>query len=107
MAFDPRDWTEATVSTARPVFQPAGAVAGPVQVRVLMLDDPAPKLIWEGKLPALPSAYPAGAPKLATGLPYKVELHGADGSINTATFSIDPGYRTESGGSATIVPVAP
>jgi len=107
VAFDPRDWTEATVSTQHPVFQPAGALAGPVRVRVLMLDDPAPKLIWEGKLKALPAAYPASAPALATGLPYRVELQGADGSISSTTFSIDPGYRTEADAPATILTVAP
>ena len=35
MTFDPRDWTEATVSTTRPLFQPVAALAGPVRLRNL------------------------------------------------------------------------
>ncbi len=107
MAFDPRDWTEATVSTTRPVFQPAGSLGAPVRLRILMLDDPQAKLVWEGSVKSLPAAYPANAPRLAVGLPYKVELTGPDGSPHSATFSIDPGYRTSDGGSATVVAVSP
>jgi len=107
VAFDPRDWTEATVSVDRPLFQPAGSPTGPVRLRLLMLDDPQPKLVWEGAVKSVPAAYPSNAPKLQEGLPYKAELMGADGTIYTATFSIDPGYVTESGSGANTVTVKP
>ena len=107
VAFDPRDWTEATVSIDRPLFQPAGSPTGPVRLRLLMLDDPQPKLVWEGAVKSVPAAYPSNAPKLQEGLPYKAELMGADGTIYTATFSIDPGYVTESGSGANTVTVKP
>ena len=107
VAFDPRDWTEATVSVNRPLFQPSGSPTGPVKLRLLMLDDPQPKLVWEGAVKSVPAAYPSNAPKLQEGLPYKVELMGADGTIYTATFSIDSGYVTESGGGANTVAVNP
>ena len=106
-AFNPRDWVETTVSVARPVFSPAGSLAAPVRLRLTMLDDPQPKLIWEGAVKSVPAAYPAGAPPLQTGLPYRAELVGADGKTYAATFSIDPGYLTESGSGATTVEVTP
>ena len=106
-AFNPRDWVETTVSVARPVFSPADSLAAPVRLRLTMLDDPQPKLIWEGAVKSLPASYPAGAPPLQTGLPYKAELVGADGKTLSATFSIDPGYLSESGGGATTVEVSP
>jgi len=107
MAFDPRDWTEAVVSTAHPTFQPISNIAGPIQVRVLMLDDPAPKLIWQGKLKSLPAAYPSSAPALAVGLPYKVEMQGVDGATHSTTFSIDPGFRTVADAPANSLLVGP
>jgi hypothetical protein len=103
VAFDPRDWTEATVSVTRPAFLPPASVAGPARLRLLMLDDPQPRLIWQGAVGSLPATYPATAPQLQIGLPYKVELTGSDGMTYAATFSIDPGYLTESGGRATTV----
>jgi hypothetical protein len=106
-AFNPRDWVETTVSVARPVFSPAGSLAAPVRLRLTMLDDPQPKLIWEGAVKSVPATYPAGAPPLQTGLPYRAELVGADGKTYAATFSIDPGYLTESGSGATTVEVTP
>ena len=106
-AFNPRDWVETTVSVARPVFSPADSLATPVRLRLTMLDEPQPKLIWEGAVKSLPASYPAGAPPLQTGLPYKAELVGADGKTLSATFSIDPGYLTESGSGATTVQVTP
>ena len=107
VAFDPRDWTEATVSTPRPTFLPPAGVEGAVHLRLVMLDDPQPKLIWEGTVSSLPAEYPASAPSLQTGLPYRVELVGADGKTHAETFSIDPGYLSESGRSATAVEVSP
>jgi hypothetical protein len=107
MAFDPRDWSETTVSVARPRFQPSASVATPVKLRILMLDDPAPKLIWEGAVKTVPATYPASAPKLLVGRPYKVELVGADGSKYSSTFSIDPGYVTDNGSVASTVLVSP
>ena len=73
----------------------------------VLADDPQPKLVWEGAVKSIPAAYPSNAPKLQEGLPYKVELMGADGTIYTATFSIDPGYVTESGSGANTVDVKP
>jgi len=106
-AFNSRDWVETTVSVARPVFRAAASLAAPVRLRLLMLDDPQPKLIWEEAVKSLPAPYPARAPRLQTGLPYKVELVGTDGKTYDTIFSIDPGYLTESGSRATTVEVSP
>jgi hypothetical protein len=95
------------VSVNRPLFRPSGSPTGPVRLRLLMLDDLQPKLVWEGAVKSVPAAYPATAPRLQEGLPYKAELMGADGTIYTATFSIDPGYVTESGSGANTVDVKP
>jgi hypothetical protein len=107
IAFDPRDWSEATVSVFQPVFQSPASLGASPHLRILMLDDPQPRLIWEGKVKALPAKYPANAPQLQIGKPYKVELVGADGSTHSATFSIDPGYLSDAGTAATTVLVSP
>ena len=87
-AFNPRDWIETTVSVARPSFSPADSLAAPVRLRLMMLDDPQPKLIWEGAVRSLPASYPSGAPPLQTGLPYKAELVGADGKKRKGSHSL-------------------
>jgi hypothetical protein len=107
VAFDPRDWQEATVSVEQPLFQPNAGAGGPAHLRITMLDDPQPKLVWQGEAKALPAAYPASAPKLRIGAPYRVELQSGDGSIYSATFSIDPGYTSSSGALANIVLLSP
>lgn len=93
--FDPTVWAEATVSTLSPRFRAAG-LTGPASVRIFMLDAPLPVLVWEGQEPGAPYRYPANAPKLSEGKPYRIELRVA-GHLSSAVFSVDPSYHATNG----------
>jgi hypothetical protein len=79
-------WAETTVSSARPQFSGADGV-----VRIVMLDAPTPQTVWEGA-GGSGFRYPGGAPKLQTGVPYRIEAGG-----RSAVFSIDPGAKGAGG----------
>jgi hypothetical protein len=84
--FDPRLWAETTVSSGRPQFSGAeGAVS------IVMLDAPAPQTVWEGQGGG-GFRYPGNAPKLQTGVPYKIVAGG-----RSAVFSVDPGAKGAGG----------
>ncbi len=80
--FDPRLWAETTVTSARPQFSGAEG-----SVSIVMLDAPAPQTVWEGQGGG-GFRYPGNAPKLQTGVPYKIIAGG-----RSAVFSIDPGAK--------------
>lgn len=80
--FDPRLWAETTVSSARPQFSGADG-----SVSIVMLDAPAPQTVWEGQ-GGSGFRYPGNAPKLQTGVPYRIVAGG-----RSAVFSIDPGAK--------------
>ena len=80
--FDSQLWAETTVSSARPQF--AGASGA---IRIVMLDAPTPQTVWEGQGSG-DFRYPGDAPKLQTGLPYRIEAGG-----RSAVFSVDPGAK--------------
>ncbi|MGO4126732.1 hypothetical protein AB4Z01_20180 [Inquilinus sp. YAF38] len=80
--FDPRLWAETTVSSARPQFSGAEG-----SVSIVMLDAPTPQTVWEGQGGG-GFRYPGNAPKLQTGVPYKIVAGG-----RSAVFSIDPGAK--------------
>ncbi|OWJ64197.1 hypothetical protein [Inquilinus limosus] len=79
-------WAETTVSSARPQFSGADGA-----VRIVMLDAPTPQTVWEGA-GGSGFRYPGNAPKLQTGVPYRVEAGG-----RSAVFSIDPGAKGAGG----------
>jgi len=84
--FDTQLWAETTVSSARPQF--AGASGS---VRIVMLDAPTPQTVWEGEGGGN-FRYPGSAPKLQTGVPYRIEAGG-----RSAVFSVDPGAKGAGG----------
>lgn len=84
--FDPRLWAETTVSSARPQFSGADG-----SVRIVMLDAPTPQTVWEGQ-GGSGFRYPGSAPKLQTGVPYRIEAGG-----RSAVFSVDPGAKGAGG----------
>lgn len=84
--FDPRLWAETTVTSARPQFSGAEG-----SVRIVMLDAPAPQTVWEGQGGG-GFRYPGNAPKLQTGVPYKIVA-----GSRSAVFSVDPGARGAGG----------
>ncbi|MGK9164968.1 hypothetical protein KXR53_01650 [Inquilinus limosus] len=84
--FDPRLWAETTVSSARPQFSGADGL-----VRIVMLDAPSPQTVWEGQGGGS-FRYPGNAPKLQTGVPYRIEAGG-----RSAVFSVDPGAKGAGG----------
>ncbi|HEY9346301.1 MAG TPA: hypothetical protein VIQ53_13380 [Inquilinus sp.] len=86
--FDPRLWAETTVTSARPQFSGAEG-----SVSIVMLDAPAPQTVWEGQ-GGSGFRYPGNAPKLQTGVPYKIVA-----GSRSAVFSVDPGAK----GSGTVV----
>jgi len=86
--FDPRLWAETTVTSARPQFSGAEG-----SVSIVMLDAPAPQTVWEGQ-GGSGFRYPGNAPKLQTGVPYRIVAGG-----RSAVFSVDPGAK----GSTTVV----
>lgn len=84
--FDPRLWAETTVSSARPQFSGAEG-----SVRIVMLDAPTEQTVWEGQGGGS-FRYPGNAPKLQTGVPYKIVAGG-----RSAVFSVDPGAKGAGG----------
>lgn len=84
--FNPRLWAETTVSSARPQFSGADG-----SVRIVMLDAPAPQTVWEGQGGSA-FRYPGNAPKLQTGVPYRIVAGG-----RSAVFSVDPGAKGAGG----------
>jgi hypothetical protein len=80
--FSAKLWDETTVSSARPQFSGAGG-----SVRIVMLDAPSPQTVWEGQ-GGSGFRYPGDAPKLQTGVPYRIEAAGL-----SAVFSVDPGAK--------------
>ena len=80
--FSAKLWNETTVSSGRPQFSGAGG-----SVRIVMLDAPSPQTVWEGQ-GGSGFRYPGDAPKLQTGVPYRIEAAGL-----SAVFSVDPGAK--------------
>ena len=81
--FSPALWNETTVSSARPQFSGADG-----SIRIVMLDAPSPQTVWEGQ-GGSGFRYPGNAPKLQTGVPYRIEAAGL-----SAVFSVDPGAKS-------------
>ncbi|MEE8350905.1 MAG: hypothetical protein V3R37_01755 [Rhodospirillales bacterium] len=87
--FDGQNWLEWTVKTAQPLFKwPASE--GETFVRVFDMDMEAPEMIWQGEAKSSHLTYPASAPKLQIGRPYRVQVSRMDEPIMATMFSIDP-----------------
>lgn len=87
--FAESDWQETTIKTDRPVFK--WERSGGEASLALGTDGADGKTIWQTTSTASFVAYPANAPKLETGVAYRVVVTAADGQSASARFSIDPG----------------
>lgn len=89
--FDDAAWAETTIRSDRPLFK-WPRVPGR-SARILYLDAPTPRLVWDGAVEGTHFVYPRQAPALEPGMPYQVEVTLADGRTVSAVFSIDPGLE--------------
>lgn len=87
--FSGQNWYERTVKSARPVFR--WNYAGAAQVYVVFLDKKPEETVWMGQAEGEYLDYPADAPALQPGRPYRVDIVSNGAVVHTATFSIDPG----------------
>jgi hypothetical protein len=87
--FNAAVWAEATVSTQKPSFAWNGGAA---KLRIVELDSPEPRLVWQGSVKGSVITYPKGAAPLQIGVPYRVEIETAGRPPAATVFSVDPGY---------------
>ena len=95
-------WQEVTTRQRRPTFVwPPGR--GPASIRVFSMDGSPQRLLWEGGTGGGTARYPASAPTLTPGLPYRVEVS-VDGRTAGVVFSVDPGMTPDGPDVVDIVP---
>ena len=97
------------VCADRPVFTwPAatGENAGTIyRVTVIALDQKPPQIVWAADARGRHLAYAPGAPALAAGMPYAVQVAAPGGTPAEAVFSIDPGLDIADTPANRVVPV--
>lgn len=104
--FDGQNWSEWTVKTAQPLFKwPASE--GKTFVRVFDMDLEAPEMIWQGEAKSSHLTYPASAPKLQIGRPYRVQVSRMGAASIAAIFSIDPDLDIPDSLMSRVIPVKP
>jgi len=102
--FDGQNWSEWTVKTAEPLFKwPASK--GQTIVKVFDMDMETPEMIWQGEVKISHLAYPASAPKLQTGKPYRVQVYRSGEPTMAAIFSIDPDLDVPDSLMSRVIPV--
>jgi hypothetical protein len=103
--FTGANWSERALR-GQPVFKWDKAL-GAVTVRIHDMDKAGEPVVWEAAAPQGWIAYPATAPKLAPGMPYKAEAVANDRVAATALFSIDPALDVSDSVASRLVPLAP
>jgi hypothetical protein len=103
--FVAQNWFERTVKRDRPVFKWNG-VGRALAVRVVDLDRQPASVVWQATSSAGFVEYPASAPALAVGMPYRVEVVDGAQVLFAAAFSIDPGLEVPDTLANRVVPVA-
>jgi hypothetical protein len=88
-AFAPERWQETTIRAGRPIVKWRGTRGETYTVTITDLELRPGQVVWTGSARGTYLAYPAGAPALATGIPYEARVEGA-GLVARAVFSIDP-----------------
>jgi hypothetical protein len=88
-AFPPERWMEASIKGARPILKWRGTRGDSYTLTVTDLELRPGRVMWTGTVRGTYLAYPAGAPALATGIPYEAKVEG-QGVAARAVFSIDP-----------------
>jgi len=102
--FDGQNWSERTIKGARPMFKWDDR-GRPVTIRVLNLDSNPAQIVWQVASSAGFADYPANAPPLAVGMPYRVEIIAGGQVLRAANFSIDPGLEVPDTLANRVVPV--
>ena len=105
--FSGANWSERALPAGLPVFKWERSLGSAVTVRVHDMDKAGEPVIWEAAAPAGWIAYPATAPKLAPGMPYKAELVSNGQVVAAALFSIDPALDVSNSVASRLVPLAP
>lgn len=83
------DWSEQTILVDRPWFKlPKGSTAA--EIRVFDADEDPAALLWSAAMAGSAVQYPADAPALEIGWPYRVEMIAGDRVVAAADFSFDP-----------------
>ncbi|MGA1524364.1 MAG: hypothetical protein ACO4CZ_10390, partial [Planctomycetota bacterium] len=80
--------SEWTTTATRPVFVWPASV-GVATMTVVDLDYSPPKMLWQGMVSGGKLEYPADAPALEVGFPYRVTVETPSGPIGRV-FTIDP-----------------
>lgn len=88
-AFPPERWSETAIKAGRPIVKWRGTRGASYTVTITDLELRPGQVVWTGNAQGSFLAYPAGAPALATGIPYEARVEGA-GVTARAVFSIDP-----------------
>jgi hypothetical protein len=104
--FTGANWSERALR-GQPVFKWDRALGAAVTVRIHDMDKAGEPVVWEAAAPQGWIAYPATAPKLATGMPYKAEAVANGQVAATAFFSIDPALDVSDSVASRLVPLAP
>lgn len=90
--FPQQAWQERLIRSSQPVFQwPMGTQVEGVTLSLLDLDQPVAATIWTSDVSSNHLLYPADAPGLQPGRPYRVDVTYPGGMTRSMTFSIDPG----------------
>ncbi len=102
--FTGRSWEERVIKRAQPVFK-WEAIGRPVTIRILHMDKAPVEVVWQVVSNSAYAEYPAGAPRLATGMPYRVEVWDGQQLVRAASFSVDPGLDVPDTLANRVVPV--
>lgn len=88
--FKPGEWAEQVTRSRTPLFKwdPA-RLRGPVQLRVHDMDAAQPAQVYQAQADGGLHSYPASAPALQVGRPYRLSVQSASGT-SEVLFSIDP-----------------
>ena len=97
---------EFILKSGQPVFK-WESPSGQATELAVYLDGRQPKLVWSQGTKARHLTYPASAPKLEAGEPYRVEATLADGRKFGAMFSIDPGLEVADNPANRLVALGP
>lgn len=105
-AFKGEDWDERTIKSDRPVFSWANKGTSAALV-IHDLDENPPAVVWRGSSDENSISYPADAPPLDVGVPYRVKLILGDSDPIYTVFSIDPGLEGPDSVLGRLVPIRP
>ncbi len=87
--FSGQNWYERAIKSPLPAFR--WNYAGPVTIQVVFVDKNPAEIVWQSPTDGEHLDYPASAPALVPGKPYRVDIVGNGAVLHTVTFSIDPG----------------